>query len=149
MLFFSFKWVTLSSLFGVLALGLTPAAFANALANAAAPAKMICAKKAIQKYRSSIDQPHFYDKFKHCTFSCVLALKCGTAQAWAAGALKELQDIFTPGNADWKDMRANQIGIQFVTLGQAADAWGCQQKCGTVFPPSTPNTPYNPSLFDL
>jgi hypothetical protein len=53
------------------------------------------------------------DKAKHCSVSCIVAYNCSRTGSFLIGALKEFQDIFTKGDADWKDMKANRSGIKF------------------------------------
>lgn len=111
--------------------------------------ELFCAKRVIELYRPRIDLAESYDKFKHCAFSCIIAVHCGSAQSWTVGVLKELQDIVGPGNADWKDYRANQTGIQLAKKHQPRGLQGCKRLCEVPYPSNTPNAPWTQTLFDL
>lgn len=67
------------------------------------------------------------DKAQHCTVSCLVAYNCGEVASFWLGALKEFEDIFTSGNADWKDMRANSMGIAFSSMIE--DETECMELC--------------------
>ncbi len=52
------------------------------------------------------------DKFKHCTLSCQLAKICGYSGTTSIGIIKEISDLFTDGNAEFADLRANFRGMR-------------------------------------
>lgn len=73
------------------------------------------------------------DKFKHCALSCQLALKCSTIDTMNLGVLKEVWDLFSPGNAEWRDLEANAIGIRFAKTRQAVSDKECNNSCKNIY----------------
>lgn len=69
------------------------------------------------------------DKYKHCAVSCMLANRCGSLDAFSIGALKEVWDLFTPGDADIKDLKADLIGVNFSWHKIAVNDKECNQRC--------------------
>lgn len=51
------------------------------------------------------------DKRAHCLASGLIARHCSPAEAYLAGAGKELRDLFGHGDAEWADWRADRVGI--------------------------------------
>lgn len=51
------------------------------------------------------------DDYAHCVASGLIARHCSTAEAYLAGAGKELRDLFGPGDAQWRDWQADRAGI--------------------------------------
>lgn len=51
------------------------------------------------------------DKRAHCLTSAAIAQRCSVAEAYVAGAGKEVRDLFTGGDAEWADWRADRAGI--------------------------------------
>jgi hypothetical protein len=76
-----------------------------------------------------------YDKNLHCSISCMLSLKCPAQEVLTIGVLKEIKDIFGPGEADFKDMQANLVGVQLVLRGRARSAQSCMDGCNNYYPP--------------
>ncbi len=72
------------------------------------------------------------DKFKHCSVSCLLSLKCDAEEVYYFGLLKELADALGTGTPDEKDIEANKIGIQLVLDGIALDDNECLKRCDEV-----------------
>lgn len=101
---------------------------------ALASPETLCSQQVIRAYRPLIDQPQFTDKYKHCAMSCVLTLQCGRIEAGTVGVLKEIADLFTPGNADLKDLRADNAGISLVTRRYAENARECYVACRRLYP---------------
>src|SRR4051812_34366472 len=85
----------------------------------------ICTVRTIKQYRPQIDLPQRLDKFKHCALSCIIALQCGPVESWGAGVIKELADLIGPGDPDWKDLRADRMGIQLMRRGYARTPQDC------------------------
>lgn len=75
------------------------------------------------------------DKNMHCSTSCMLTLRCGPKQAMAIGYLKEFQDIFTPGDADWKDIVADRTGISIAVHKRALNDNECLEQCDLHYVP--------------
>jgi hypothetical protein len=69
------------------------------------------------------------DKFKHCAVSCVLGFQCGIVSTTKMGIFKEILDLFTPGNSDIEDLKANKYGIDLVLKHNVRDQKTCDQKC--------------------
>jgi hypothetical protein len=69
------------------------------------------------------------DKYMHCAVSCMLAKRCGALDSYQIGVLKEVWDLFTPGDADLKDIEADLIGIRFYTQNRKISDSQCNQKC--------------------
>jgi hypothetical protein len=51
------------------------------------------------------------DSRAHCIASGLIARYCSATEAYLAGIGKELRDLFGPGDAEWKDWRADRAGI--------------------------------------
>jgi hypothetical protein len=69
------------------------------------------------------------DKYKHCAVSCMLAKRCGALDSYQIGILKEIWDLFTPGDADIKDIEADLIGIRLYTSNRKITDNQCNKKC--------------------
>lgn len=55
--------------------------------------------------------PQLPDKRAHCLASAGIASRCSVIEAYLAGAGKEVSDLFTGGDAEWADWRADRVGI--------------------------------------
>lgn len=73
------------------------------------------------------------DKFKHCALSCQLALRCSALGTMHLGILKEVWDLFTPGNAEWEDLKADARGIRFAFDKRAVTDKECNQQCKNIY----------------
>jgi hypothetical protein len=62
------------------------------------------------------------DKRAHCLAAGWIAQRCSTLEAYIAGAGKEISDLFTGGDAEWSDWRADRIGIVCAAKNTQADA---------------------------
>lgn len=69
------------------------------------------------------------DKNRHCTVSCMLALKCNDAEVLLVGVLKEFRDVFGPGQADAEDIKADKYGISLVRQDRARTDNECLDQC--------------------
>lgn len=69
------------------------------------------------------------DKYMHCAVSCMLARRCGALDSYEIGVLKEIWDLFTPGDADIKDIEADLIGINFYLSDRKISDRTCNNKC--------------------
>ena len=79
--------------------------------------------------KAKLIQNNNNDKYKHCAVSCMLALRCGAIDSLNIGILKEVWDMFTPGDADIKDIKADMIGIEFYLNKMAVSDKECNQRC--------------------
>jgi hypothetical protein len=55
------------------------------------------------------------DKRAHCLAAGLIARYCSRSEAYLAGAGKEFRDLFTGGDAEWADWRADRAGIRCAT----------------------------------
>ncbi|HAZ12446.1 MAG: hypothetical protein A2X86_16900 [Bdellovibrionales bacterium GWA2_49_15] len=97
--------------------------------------KFLCSGvQAFQLRKQVLQLPN--DKTKHCALSCFLTWRCGPLDAWELGALKEVWDLFGPGQAEWSDLEADGRGIFFgvrVGIGRKADRQ-CINLCKSIYP---------------
>lgn len=70
-----------------------------------------------------------YDKNKHCSVSCMLALRCNNREVLMIGYLKEFRDLLGKGSAETRDLAANRYGIDMVKLGRARSDRECLLQC--------------------
>jgi len=76
-----------------------------------------------------------YDKNRHCTVSCMLTLKCPSPDVLMAGVLKEVQDVFGPGNAEVEDLKADALGISFARDELSLNNQECLNTCDLYYSP--------------
>jgi hypothetical protein len=62
------------------------------------------------------------DKRAHCLAAGLIARYCGRGEAYIAGMGKEIRDLFTGGDAEWADWRADRIGIRCALQSADDDA---------------------------
>ena len=74
------------------------------------------------------------DKNMHCSVSCLLTLRCHSTQVRTLGYLKELKDVFGPGDADALDIVADELGISLVLVGRAKSDRECFSECDLYYP---------------
>jgi hypothetical protein len=74
-----------------------------------------------------------YDKNRHCSVSCMLALKCNNQEVMMVGVLKEIQDVFGPGEADAEDLKADAFGISLVSSRAAKTDLQCLTQCDLYY----------------
>lgn len=72
------------------------------------------------------------DKYKHCAVSCMLANRCGAVDAIEIGIYKELWDLISPGDADWKDIEADLIGADMSFDNSAKNDYECNEQCKNI-----------------
>jgi hypothetical protein len=75
------------------------------------------------------------DKNRHCTVSCMLALKCNDTEVMMIGLLKEFKDLLGPGDADQEDIEANALGISLSASGAARSDQQCLNQCDLYYKP--------------
>lgn len=56
--------------------------------------------------------PQLPDKEAHCLAAALIARYCSPTEAYMAGAGKEVRDLFTGGDVEWADWRADREGIR-------------------------------------
>jgi hypothetical protein len=93
------------------------------------PKEWVCLMNNAQSTHNDYSSRNENDKFKHCGLSCVLAYKCGIKSSASLGILKEILDLFTPGDSDIEDLKANKYGIDLVLKHNVRDQKTCDQKC--------------------
>ena len=74
-----------------------------------------------------------YDKNRHCTVSCMLALKCPDQEVMMIGLLKEIKDFFGPGEADVEDLKADAFGISLASKRAATSGSQCLSQCDLYY----------------
>lgn len=72
------------------------------------------------------------DKVKHCSFSCILAIKCGKVESYTVGYIKEFADLLGMGDPDWQDIEANKRGIRLSK--SLRNFKQCLPKCQELYP---------------
>ena len=73
------------------------------------------------------------DKNRHCTVSCMLALKCNDNEVMLVGLLKEFKDVFGPGDADAEDIEADALGVSLASRGSAKTNKQCLAQCDLYY----------------
>lgn len=93
--------------------------------------KLFCAVRSALKHKEYVASFR-NDKTKHCTLSCIMALHCTNVSARLVGQLKELADLFGPGDADEDDIKANEEGIRLSHTSENRN--DCKLSCLEVYP---------------
>jgi hypothetical protein len=62
------------------------------------------------------------DDTAHCVASGLVARYCSLTEAYLAGAGKEIRDLIGPGDAQWRDWRADRAGIACAREAESDDA---------------------------
>jgi hypothetical protein len=66
-----------------------------------------------------------FDKRAHCLASALIAQQCSVAEAYLAGAGKEIRDMFVPdADAEWADWKADRVGIACAKIHHGFDDIG-------------------------
>lgn len=52
------------------------------------------------------------DKRAHCLAGGLISRYCSVTEAYLAGAGKEVRDLLGTGDAEWRDWRADRVGIE-------------------------------------
>ncbi|MBY0516366.1 MAG: hypothetical protein K2P81_05630 [Bacteriovoracaceae bacterium] len=102
---------------------------------AAESPEFICATIKGRALYSKLKEMPLRDKTKHCTLSCHLTLKCSAIESWNMGLLKEIIDVFGPGNAEWDDLKADVAGIHLAEDKRATTTPECLRECKLLFEP--------------
>lgn len=74
------------------------------------------------------------DKNMHCAVSCVLTLRCFSTDVLILGLGKEIVDVFTPGDADLRDLKADFRGVDLASSGRARNRADCYRQCDAYYP---------------
>lgn len=93
----------------------------------------LCSAYYVKDITAKIEAPASRDKFKHCSASCMLVLRCGTIDPYSAGLLKELLDMMGMGNPEMADIRANVTGIKLARNKTATTDNQCLLECGKYY----------------
>lgn len=102
----------------------------SVLANAGStPDKLICSIKNAKIVIPMAERHSTNDKNRHCSVSCMLSLRCQREEVMILGILKELKDVFGPGNAERDDLIADKYGIDLVKHGRARTDLECFEQC--------------------
>ena len=96
--------------------------------------KAICSLYYASDVKKIVESSGHFDKFKHCGVSCLLALRCPSADVLSIGILKELADTVGPGNAEWDDLEADYAGVRLVTSKKARTDKECLSLCHQIYP---------------
>lgn len=91
--------------------------------------KFICSLKHSKRVIAIATSHSNNDKNRHCTVSCMLALKCNATEVLLVGMLKEFKDVFGPGEADAEDIKADKYGISLVKTDRANTDQECLEQC--------------------
>jgi hypothetical protein len=94
----------------------------------------ICSALFVSSVKTKAEKMGGYDKFKHCAVSCMLALRCPASDVLEIGILKELADVFGPGNAEMDDLEADFKGVELVLQKKAINDDQCSSKCDKIYP---------------
>jgi hypothetical protein len=70
------------------------------------------------------------DKHAHCLAGGRIARYCSITEAYLAGAGKEVRDLLSQGDVEWKDWQADRAGIECArgTQDDAAVAECCAEQ---------------------
>lgn len=94
----------------------------------------ICSTLFVSSVKTKAEKMGSYDKFKHCAVSCMLTLRCPASDVLEIGILKELADVFGPGNAEMDDLEADFKGVDLVLQKKATNDDQCSSKCDKIYP---------------
>ena len=98
-----------------------------------ADSRQLCTIKTANKYLPQVEKHSDYDKNRHCAISCIMAVKCNDNETLLAGFMKEVKDVFGPGNAEWADYEADKTGIRLVKTKRAQTVKECFQQCDLYY----------------
>lgn len=93
-----------------------------------------CELRSVAVHKKLVEQIATKDKFKHCDLSCRITLDCGAIGAWMIGNLKEFADVFGPGEADVRDLVANNRGISIGRSRYTKTYGDCDLGCDRFYP---------------
>ena len=93
------------------------------------PDKLICSIKNSKSVIAVAQRHSNFDKNRHCSVSCMLGLRCNLDEVMLVGVLKEIKDVFGPGNAERADLVADKYGIDLVRHERARTDSECLEQC--------------------
>lgn len=94
----------------------------------------VCGMIVAAKRKSEVERTGTYDKFRHCSLSCVMALQCGPFDAMEAGILKEIYDALGFGDPSMDDLRADLAGTQIGIARDVHTRVDCYRECDRIYP---------------
>jgi hypothetical protein len=97
--------------------------------------ELYCSLKNSKRVIAIAEAHSKYDKNRHCTVSCMLALKCNDQEVMLIGLLKEIKDFFGPGDADREDLKADAMGVSLASKGTATTDIECLNQCDLYYAP--------------
>lgn len=93
----------------------------------------LCSAYYVKEIAAKVEAPASRDKYKHCSVSCMLTLRCGTLDPYSAGLLKEVLDMMGMGHPEMDDVRANVAGIKLARTKTATTDDECMLACGKLY----------------
>jgi hypothetical protein len=93
------------------------------------PMDVICSIRHARKLIPKVEKHSEYDKNRHCSVSCMLAIRCNVSEVMFLGVLKEVKDFFGDGNPEKKDLIADKYGIELATSQRARKDLECFEQC--------------------
>jgi hypothetical protein len=69
--------------------------------------------------------PGLPDKQSHCRAAALIAAHCSVGEARLLAVMKEVADLFGPGNAEWADVRADWAGVRCARAGEGEQVESC------------------------
>lgn len=100
---------------------------------AQASPELFCSLKHSKRVIKIASDHSNFDKNRHCTVSCMLALKCNDQEVMMVGLLKEIKDFYGPGEADLEDLKADAFGISLVAKTAASTDLQCLSQCDLYY----------------
>ena len=100
----------------------------------------------IEREYVGFKEAELFDKFKHCTLSCVMGYQCGTFPVLPIGGIKELYDVvdgYIPesirgtshdGNPEWADFEADYKGLAASWAPAMRGPEDCPKVCRAFYP---------------
>lgn len=105
-------------------------ALSSSLASAGSgPDKLVCSIKNSKPVIAIAQRHSTFDKNRHCSVSCMLSLRCNLDEVMIIGILKEIKDVFGPGNAERADLIADKYGVDLVRHQRARTDKECLEQC--------------------
>ena len=95
---------------------------------------VICPILYLSSVKKLVEANGQYDKFKHCSVSCILTLKCPAVDVLEIGIIKELVDVIGPGNAELADLKADYQGVKLATSNKSTTDHSCMNSCHKIYP---------------
>ena len=101
---------------------------------------IVCPLLYLSSVKKMVESNGNFDKFKHCSVSCLLTLRCPADEVLELGILKELMDVVGPGSAEKADLKADYLGVKLAVSTEGIDDKECMKACHSLYPEvSCPN----------